>query len=178
MSDETDPPTPATPGPAGAAPPDAAPPPAVSGGAPAPADGAALVRRHLRFGWWTLLLFLLLGIALEALHGFKVGFLLDVSNSTRREMWRLAHAHGTLLALVHVAFAWTQSRGAAPLPGARLASACLVAASLLLPGGFFLGGLVTYGGDPGLGILLVPVGALAFALAVATTAWGVSRAPA
>jgi hypothetical protein len=35
----------------------------------------------------------------------------------------------------------------------------LSAATVLLPSGFFLGGVVTYGGDPGLGILLVPVGA-------------------
>jgi hypothetical protein len=33
-------------------------------------DPAALAQRHLRFGWWTLLLFLTLGLVLEALHGF------------------------------------------------------------------------------------------------------------
>ncbi len=140
-----------------------------------PPESRKLVQRHVRFGWWALALFLSLGIVLEVLHGFKIGYYLDVTNSTRREMWRLAHAHGTLLALVHLAFAWTQSRGPAPLRGARPASACLLAASFLLPGGFFLGGLVTYGGDPGLGILLVPIGALCFAASVFTTAWGVSR---
>ncbi len=30
----------------------------------------AYSRRHLRFGWWSLLVFLTLGIALESLHGF------------------------------------------------------------------------------------------------------------
>jgi hypothetical protein len=39
-----------------------------------------------------------------------------------------------------------------------------------MPGGFFLGGLVFYGGDPGLGILLLPVGALLLLLAVSQTA--------
>ena len=33
------------------------------------------------------------------------------------------------------------------------------AASVLLPGGFFLGGVVFYAGDPGIGVLLVPAGA-------------------
>jgi hypothetical protein len=41
-----------------------------------------------------------------------------------------------------------------------------MAASLLLPGGFFLGGLVYYAGDPGPGVLLVPVGAVLLLTAV------------
>src|SRR4030095_671769 len=66
-----------------------------------------LVRRHLQFGWWSLLIFLTLGLTLEALHGFKESIYLNVSNEMRRLMWTLAHAHGTLLALVHIAFAVT-----------------------------------------------------------------------
>ncbi len=30
-------------------------------------------RRHLRFGWWSLLALLGLSLLLEALHGFKAG---------------------------------------------------------------------------------------------------------
>ena len=41
-----------------------------------------------------------------------------------------------------------------------LVSPLLIAASVLLPGGFFLGGCFIYESDPGLGIWLVPVGAL------------------
>jgi hypothetical protein len=48
-----------------------------------------------------------------------------------------------------------------------------MAASLLIPGGFFLGGVVIYAGDPGLGIVLVPVGALLLFTAVFLTARGV-----
>ena len=48
-------------------------------------------------------------------------------------------------------------------------------ASLLLPGGFFLGGVVIYAGDPGLGILLVPVGALLLLTAVLLTALDAGR---
>lgn len=120
-----------------------------------------LARRHLRWGWWSLLLFLLLGIGLELLHGFKVRAYLDVGNQTRRLMWTLAHAHGALLGLVHLGFVQALS-ALAPFSGARarLTSLSLCSASVLLPGGFFLGGVWIYGGDPGRGVLLVPLGGL------------------
>ena len=113
------------------------------------------------------------GLVLESLHGFKVRAYLDTANETRRLMWTLAHAHGTLLALVNVAAGVTW-RAAPPMPAnPRLISTSLIAASVLLPGGFFLGGVTFYGGDPGIGTLLVPVGAvlLLFALfSIARTA--------
>ena len=62
-----------------------------------------LSNRHLSFGWWSLLGWLALGLGLEALHGFKTGWYLDVGNETRRLMFTLAHAHGTLLALINLA---------------------------------------------------------------------------
>ena len=135
-------------------------------------DGPTLfcVRRHLRFGWWSLLVFLTLGIVLEAMHGFKIGWYLDVSNATRRLMWTLAHTHGTLLALVHIAFAVTVPFLANRERPRRWVSGCLYGASVLLPGGFFLGGIVVYGGDPSLGILLLPVGAALLFVGVLITA--------
>lgn len=139
-------------------------------------ESAAIERRHLRLGWCTLLVFLTLGIGLEALHGFKVEAYLSVANDTRRLLWRLAHAHGTLLALVHLGFAMTlRAAGLGAARGVRLASAALLAASILLPGGFLLGGALLHGGDPGRGILLVPAGAACLFGAVAWTALGVLR---
>jgi hypothetical protein len=44
-------------------------------------------------------------------------------------------------------------------PGLRLGATCLAAATVLLPAGFFLGGLAPFGGDPGFGVLIVPVAA-------------------
>lgn len=128
-------------------------------------DAQAYALRHRRLGWWFLLLFLSLGLVLEALHGFKIGWYLDVDNETRRLMWTLAHAHGTLFSLIHLAFSATACRPDGGTVGGtgdwrRWASALLIAGTLLLPGGFFLGGLFIYGGDPGLGIFLVPAGAL------------------
>jgi len=136
-------------------------------------DPAVLTKRHLRFGWWVLLVFLTMGLALEALHGFKVGLYLNVSNETRRLMWTLAHAHGTLLGLVNIAFALTvRLLPEWPARERGVASLCLRSATLLLPAGFFLGGLFIYSGDPGLGILLVPVGGLLLVVSVFLTATG------
>jgi len=125
---------------------------------------------------WGLLLFLTFGVVLEALHGFKIGLYLAVENEPRRLAWRLAHAHGTLLSLVHVVFGLLLgSRYAPNAAAAERASRLLVAATLLLPGGFLLGGLFVHGGDPGLGILLVPLGALALFAALFITLRGLPR---
>ena len=132
-----------------------------------------VARRQLIFGWWALLVFLSLGIVLEALHAVKLGLYLNVSNETRRLMWTLAHAHGTLLALVNLAYALAL-KTFRPF-AARwqvVASKCFRLSTLLLPTGFFLGGVVVYGGDPGLGILLVPVGAIFLVVGVFLCALG------
>jgi hypothetical protein len=129
--------------------------------------------RHLRFGWWTLCAYAALGLILEALHGFKVAAYLDVSNDMRRLMWRLAHTHGTLLAAINILFALTlRSRPAAVHRGLAAASALLIAATVILPGGFLLGGVVFYGGDPGISVVLVPIGGVLLLAAL----WMIARA--
>lgn len=137
---------------------------------------SALVRRHLFVGWLAITVFIALGIALEALHGFKVGFLLDVENDTRRMMWSLAHAHGTLLGLVNLALAFTalQIEAWAEFKMSLISRATLTA-TLFLPAGFFLGGLDAAGGDPGLGILLVPPGGLLLLGAAALVTHAIAR---
>lgn len=121
----------------------------------------SIERQHLQAGWLAIALFIALGIGLEILHALKSGYLLDVDNETRRYMWTLAHAHGTLLGLINLAFSFTLSRiGAWSGPSLALTSRAALAATVLVPGGFFLGGITVHGGDPGLGILLVPPGGL------------------
>lgn len=115
--------------------------------------------RQLRLGWWSLFAWLTLGVIIESLHGFKLGWYLDVGNETRRLMLTLAHAHGTLLALVNIASGLTV-RSVKGFELARSASHALGWAALLLPTGFLLGAFGVHGGDPGLGILLVPIGAV------------------
>jgi hypothetical protein len=132
--------------------------------------------RHRRFGWWSLLVFVTFGLVLETLHGFKLDAYLNLSNETRRLLWTLAHAHGTALAIVNILFGLGLERAAIPRPRQLgLISTSLVAASLLLPGGFFLGGVTYYEGDPGLGILLVPPGAVLLIAALFLIARGAAE---
>lgn len=117
-------------------------------------------RLHLRLGWLWLALFIGVGLGLEALHGLKAAAYLDLSHATRRHMWTLAHAHGSLLGLVHLGLAATLHARPELAAHTVLASRCLIAAGILLPLGFALGGLWIHAGDPGLGVLLVPPGGL------------------
>jgi len=140
-------------------------------------DVGTLSARHLRFGWWSLLVFLLMGLVLEALHGFKIGWYLEVANTTRRFSWTLAHAHGTLLAVVNLVLGATMHRCVWSDRVRSIASTSLIASTILLPGGFFLGGLFPHEGDPGLGIFLVPIGGGLLAVSVVLAAVGCRRSP-
>jgi len=130
--------------------------------------------RHLRHGWWSLFIFLALGVVLETLHGFKLGWYLNVDVEMRRLMFTLAHAHGTLLALVNIALGLTL-RNVKGLVITRGASRAILWGAGLLPAGFFLGGLIIHDGDPGFGVLLVPVGALLLLYGVFSVARALSR---
>ncbi len=127
-----------------------------------------LVRRHLIYCWASLFLFILVGLALEALHAFKSPYYLDAEHETRRMMWRLAHGHGAFLALIHGGLAWTfsQLNEKDVEAGGAIASFSMLGASLLIPAGFFLGGLYAIDGDPGLAIALVPAGAFLLLVSV------------
>ena len=132
----------------------------------------ALVRRHLVFGWWALAVYTTLGLLLEAAHGLKIGWYLDVSNSTRRLSLTLGHAHGTLLGLINIAFALTL-RHLELSPGARArASLALRLATVLMPLGFALGAFGVYAGDPGFAIALVPPSAVILIIGLVTIARG------
>jgi hypothetical protein len=132
----------------------------------------------MRSAWLGLLVFVTLGIALELLHAFKSDAYLGVHNETRRLMWTLAHAHGVGLSLVHLGFAATVELGFAALsPRIVLASRLLHWSAALIPTGFLLGGVVSYGGDPSAGVLLVPIGAVLLWVAVACVALAMLRDP-
>jgi len=126
-------------------------------------------RSHVRLGWIALAVFVTLGLVLEALHGFKLAWYVDVGAENRRLMLTLGHAHGSLLGLLNLGFAATRRWLGPGLP-LTVSSWGLRLATVLLPAGFLLGGLVLAGTDPGLGVLLVPVGGLALLAAVIAAA--------
>lgn len=135
----------------------------------------SIALRHFRFGWWSLLVYLSLGIILEAMHGLKIDWYLNETLEIRRLMWTLAHAHGTLISLIQLAFGATLHFVTITGMGKiRAASGFFLAAGIIMPMGFFLGGVFIYGGDPGLGVFLVPVGALALMVAVLLTGLSVT----
>lgn len=119
-----------------------------------------------RFGWTSLLCWACAGLALEAAHGWKVSAVLD--DELTRTLLRLAHAHGvglSLVAIVHGEFAtsWLGAR-------ARPIAVAIWVGAFLVPVGFALGAIAHPEGDPGFGVLLVPIGALALIVALARTA--------
>lgn len=106
------------------------------------------------FAWICFWIFF--GLLLDSFMGMKQLFYL--SNPVRREMWRLAHTHGTLMTLVFLAY--VHFRGIAKKQHENM----MFLGALLMPVGFFLGGIVTTEIDPFVGVFLVPIGGLLFVL--------------
>ena len=117
-----------------------------------------LGNRNLRAGWWTLLVFVCLGVLLEIGLAFRGHFYMDVSQQTRRLMWRLSHAHGTLLALLNILYGLLAAHSLST--SQQFGSRALLAAGWLIPCGFFLAGFFAYHSTPGLATLLIPTGAV------------------
>jgi hypothetical protein len=115
-----------------------------------------------------LLFWLVGGGILEGFHGFKAAMYLQ--DPLRREMWTLAHAHGTMLSLACLVLAlWLAKKDvghADRLKRLRRADRLFAAGAVLLPLGFLFGGMRHYESDPGPGILLVPLGGLLAASAL------------
>lgn len=122
----------------------------------------ASTRHCARAGFLLLAFSLPLGLTFEALHALKVRVYLG--SEMRRELWRLAHAHGSLLGILLLTYAGLAS-AAIDSKGARASiSRWLITGAFLMPAGFLLGGILNREGDPSLGILLVPLGAVALLL--------------
>lgn len=119
----------------------------------------------VKLAFWWIALWLGFGLVLDGLVGMKQLFYLGVE--TRREMWRLAHAHGVLLGAVFVLFARHHGFGARPS-----AERLMLLGTALLPLGFFLGGLDPTETDPGLGVWLVPLGGVCYILGLVSALTG------
>jgi len=112
----------------------------------------------LRQGWFGVAAWMAVGLLLEGLLGYKAPAYLN--DPQRRELFRLAHTHGTLLSGVLVLAALTSARFGGASGLARPARACLRIGAVMMPVGFLLAGVWHPEGDPGLAIWIVPPGAL------------------
>jgi hypothetical protein len=120
-----------------------------------PAKQLSWATRLMLQGWLSIALWMSVGLLLEGLLGYKIPTYLN--DLDRRELFRLAHTHGTFLGLVLIAASLSERRGA-KLP--RIASMALSIGAALMPLGFFLAGLWHPEGDPGPAIWIVPPSAL------------------
>ena len=130
-------------------------------------------RIHARFGWTLLFVSLAFGSVLETMEGFRWVSL--VSDPWKQRLWSLGHFHGAalgLLNLVYVQWADTQALG---VGRRKLASRMLILGSVAMPLGFLLGGIAHPEGDPSIGIILAPVGALFVLVTAAVQTLGVWR---
>ena len=133
-------------------------------------NDAALLGPLVRQGWISLAAWIAFGILVEGFVGFRTPAFLD--DPLRRELFRLAHAHGTLLNLALLVAAI-----GARLDLVRIAPATsrgLRAAVVLLPLGFLLGGVWHYKSVPGRR-LLVPAGAVLLLVSTLHLAWSALR---
>lgn len=106
------------------------------------------------------------GLLLEGLIGYKTPAYLQ--DPVRRELFRLAHAHGTLLSLLLLALALVCDRF--EVRPANIVTMILRGGIILLPIGFLLGGVWHYESDPGAGIWIVPVAAVMVVFGVVSLA--------
>jgi hypothetical protein len=107
-------------------------------------------------GMINLLIWFVGGIVLESFHGLKAAFYLE--DALRRQMWTLAHAHGTILSVICLVLAQFVPTTRVAGQAARRIDRWFAVGACLMPLGFWLGGVVHSEADPGLGILLVPLG--------------------
>lgn len=131
-------------------------------------------RTSLQWGWALLALFLLGGLTLEFLHLIKAPWYFEVR--IRRELWVLAHAHGALLAVLNLLFAYSATYCLPEVRKRALAGGMLRWGAVLVPAGFFLGGIGNSESDPSLFITLTPIGAVMALHAVTSMALGARRA--
>jgi len=119
-------------------------------------DSTTAARGLIRQGWASVALWMTLGLMLEGMLGYKIPAYLD--DPQRRELFRLAHAHGTLLGVLLIAGGLCVRSGAIELQ--RIASRALRLGAIMMPVGFAVAGIRHPEGDPGIAIWLVPPGAV------------------
>jgi hypothetical protein len=114
------------------------------------------VKQALLQGWLSIAAWMTFGLLLEGFLGYKIPTYLQ--DQQRRELFRLAHTHGTFSGLLLLIAALATQRFSLAPP--RTAQLALRIGTVLMPLGFLIAGIWHYEGDPGLAIWLVPPAAL------------------
>jgi hypothetical protein len=113
-------------------------------------------------GWFSLALFMTAGLLFEGLIGYRSPAYLN--DPMRRELFRLAHAHGTILSLVLIiADQYLRSR---EIQIPRPAILSLRIGAILMPIGFLLGGIWHTETDPNFLVILSPIGGVMLIFAI------------
>ena len=113
-------------------------------------------------GWFSLAVFMTFGLLFEGLIGYRSPPYLN--DPIRRELFRLAHFHGTALSLLLVvADMYLRSRDF-EIP--RAAALSLRIGAIVMPLGFLFGGMSTTETDPHFSIILSPIGGVMLIFAV------------
>ena len=109
-----------------------------------------------RQAWFGLAFWMAFGLLVEGLIGFRSPAYLQ--DPVRREVFRLAHAHGTLLSILLLVANLYIRKGLAGPPS--LGVLLLRIGVIAMPVGFLLGGIWHYESDPGIEIFLAPIGGI------------------
>jgi hypothetical protein len=120
-----------------------------------------------RQAWFGLLFWMSAGLLFEGLIGFRAPVYLQ--DPVRRELFRLAHAHGTLLSILLLIVHLYLLKGLISPP--KIAARALQAGVILMPLGFLLGGVWHYESDPASLIFLAPIGGLLIIFGIAAIAF-------
>ncbi|MGE3467187.1 MAG: hypothetical protein AB7J13_09665 [Pyrinomonadaceae bacterium] len=132
-------------------------------------ENAAKLGSTIRQAWFGLALWMTFGLLIEGLIGFRSPAYLQ--DPVRRELFRLAHAHGALLSLLLLIAALFIERKLTAPP--KIATTLLRLGVIVMPLGFLLGGVWHYESDPGMGIFLAPIGGVLVIFGVIATAFSV-----
>ena len=125
-------------------------------------------------GWFSLAIFMAFGLLFEGLIGYRSPAYLN--DPMRRELFRLAHAHGTILSLVLlIADQYLASREIT-IPRPALLS--LRIGAVIMPLGFLLGGIWHTETDPHFLVILSPIGGVMLIFGIITIALASLQKPA
>jgi hypothetical protein len=123
------------------------------------ADASLVFQGLIGLGVW-----MSFGLLLEGLIAFRIPYYL--SDAVTREMFRLAHAHGTLLSLILVTVGLTVKAGY--VSPAAIVTWMLRTGSILMPVGFLLGGIGNTANDPSPLVFLAPMGGIMIIFGIVT----------